>query len=53
MNPKKSLITSYPTKADKRETLDRITLYYQECGHSKAVARRMAKERLRHGKIKG
>ncbi|UNA02771.1 hypothetical protein [Enterobacter phage vB_ExiM_F5M1E] len=50
MNPHKLLITAYPNKADRRETLDRLTLYYQEAGHSKATARALAKKRLRFGK---
>lgn len=50
MNPHKLLITSYTSKADRRETLDRLTRYYQEAGHSKATARAMAKKHLRFGK---
>lgn len=50
MNPHKLLITAYPNKADRRETLDRLTRYYQEAGHSKATARTMAKKHLRFGK---
>lgn len=50
MNPHKLLITAYPSKADRRETLDRMTRFYQEAGHSKATARAMAKKHLRFGK---
>lgn len=50
MNPHKLLITAYPNKGDKRHTLDRLTRYYQEAGHSKTTARAMAKKELRFGK---
>lgn len=51
MNPHKLLITAYPNKADRRNTLDRLTRYYQEAGHSKQTARALAKNYLRFGKI--
>ena len=50
MNPHKLLITNYTSKADRRETLDRLTHYYQEAGHNKTTARALAKKRLRFGK---
>lgn len=37
-------------KEEKRYTLDRMTRYYQEAGHSKTYARLLAKNYLKFGK---
>lgn len=51
MNPRNMPQIILSSKADKRHTLDRMTRYYQEAGHSKQVARALAKNYLRFGKI--
>lgn len=56
MNPKENNFNTRirigDEKAEKRYTLDRLTRYYQEAGHTKAVARALAKNYLRFGKVK-